>query len=270
MTNEEPRRGNCRRDPDEPENSTPLTGGNQPVTQRAECDHRQSGSPYIQRPGTRCATIRRQPRREQERRRGDWQVDEEDGAPANRVDEPPAERRSERCGEGTSRRPCADGGSARLLGVRGADDRQARRHQERGSNALGETGGNQPPCRRRHAARQRRRRESNQAMHEDAPPPEPITSGSPEEDKARQREHVCVDDPLHRRERTVQRVPHHRKGHVHDGAVDERQRRSENRGRQHPMRCRRRNLVWAVSPWTFAGQAVRTQHSRTSTAGRTR
>ena len=74
----------------------------------------------------------------------DRQVDEEDRAPADRIDEPAADERAEGAGDRTGGRPRADGAAARFALEGGTEQGQAGRHQQCGADALRGARGEQP------------------------------------------------------------------------------------------------------------------------------
>ena len=82
----------------------------------------------------------------------DRQVDEEDRAPADRVDQPAAERRADRAGDRARRRPGADRPARAPRPRRRCRGCQAVGHQHRRADALHRARGEQQPAGRRQRA----------------------------------------------------------------------------------------------------------------------
>ena len=152
-----------------------------------------------------------------------------DRAPADVIDEPAAERWSERGGGGTRRRPRANRASPRGTSVCGTENRQARGHQERRRASLREARAN------RHAADG----ESAHAREASANPTRPIRKvrrrpkRSPaepaQEDEAGERDMSPFTTHCTAIEIGVEAALNRRQRDVHDRPIDEAQTRPENR-----------------------------------------
>ena len=147
------------------------------------------------------------PRRDQDRRHRDRQVDQEDPAPRGVVDERAADERAGRGGDRRQARPGAD----RPAPVRG-------RERAPGSSPGCPASAAPPPtpCSRRATISTRRGRqpaqqrgdgEPDDAQHEHPPPPEPVAEGPAEQDQGREGEQVAVDDPLQLRQAASRSLP---------------------------------------------------------------
>ena len=114
------------------------------------------------------------------------------------------------------------------LGEGRGDDRQRRRRDDRGAEALDRARGDQPRLRLGEAAGERGEREDDQAEHEHAPAAEQVGEPAAEQQEAAEGERVGVDDP----------------GQVVAGEVqlraDRRQRDVDDRGVDHDHELRHR------------------------------
>ena len=185
----------------------------------------------IERAGERpVAALGDEAPRQPEGSSGDRQVDPERGTPADRVDEEAAERRPERGGDGGSGGPGADRAAAHGLREARRDDGEALRHQERRADPLNRARRDQEADARRHGTGERGGREDDDADDEDEPAAETVAETAADQDEAAEHQRIGVDHPLQRRELGTERTLHRRQRNRDDGAVDEGERRGEDRG----------------------------------------
>src|SRR6478672_2146048 len=97
-------------------------------------------------------------------------IDEEDGAPGNVIDQPAAKDRPDRSGNGTKSRPSANCAAAIFLRKRAAYNGEAARNQERGSESLHGAGEDELPNRPGESAPGRSRGKDRHTDQEDAAP----------------------------------------------------------------------------------------------------
>src|SRR5581483_8925804 len=93
-------------------------------------------------------------------------IQEEDGAPTDVLDEPAAEDGSDRRRDGAETRPRADRASAFCVTERRADDREAPRHEKGRARTLHRACDDEHARRRRETARDRGRREEQHTAKE--------------------------------------------------------------------------------------------------------
>ena len=126
----------------------------------------------------------------------DRHVEQEDAAPTERRDEQSAEQRPRCAGDRGERAPNADGSrSLSLIGVRLSEDGQRRRHEERGTHTLQDSGKHQRAEVRRRATQGGREGEGRESGQEHAPRAKAIPETASDQQQARKRERVAVDDP---------------------------------------------------------------------------
>ena len=197
-----------------------------------EARGREDGAAPVERRRIAAAALVDVAPRQPGRRDGDRQVDEEDRAPSDRVDEPAAGERADRTRDGARRRPRADGPAARFAVERRADQRQAGRHQECGADPLGDTGGEQQLEARRQRAAERCQREDEHAGEEGASPAPAVAGDAAEQHQRAERQQVGVDQPGDRRAVRTEVVLDRRQADVDHRAVDEGEAGAEDRRRQ--------------------------------------
>ena len=166
-------------------------------------EQRQAG-----RDGDRAGEVKRaggRPRRGSRRasaaragRRGDTDrdVDEQHPAPAQPAGEDPAEQHAG--GAAGARHRAPDPERTVALGAlreRGRDDRQRRRRDDRGAEALHRAGGDQPSLGLGDPAGERGQREQHQADHEHPPAPEQVGQPAAEQQEAAEGQRVGVHHP---------------------------------------------------------------------------
>ena len=124
-------------------------------------------------------------------------VDEQNPAPIERVGEHAAEQHTGGAARSAHRTPDADGAVAgRALGEGGGEDRQRRGGDHRAAETLDRPSGDQHALAARQPAGQRGEREQHQTGDEHSPAPEQIGGAAAQQQEARERDRVGVDDPL--------------------------------------------------------------------------
>jgi hypothetical protein len=184
-----------------------------------------------------------------QRDRGDRQVDQEAGSPVPAedvgIDQQPADELAEHRGD-THRQ--AIGGERPQLGLageRGAQDGQHLRRHQRGGHALHDPRGDQCRPVRRDAAGQRRQREQDHPDGVHAAPAEDVTEPATGDHGHAVGQCEAGDDPLNRRRGRPQVGLHGRDGHVDDEEVEGAQEDAGEDDEQRPdarrdlRRCRR-------------------------------
>jgi hypothetical protein len=116
----------------------------QGIDHAGQTDGRQHGAPYVDLARAGMAALRHAPLAYRDQRDAEWQVDEECPVPGHVLDEEPADDRARGRRDATERRPCADGGTTRLLRVGRTDQREAAGDQHRGTEALHRAGDDEP------------------------------------------------------------------------------------------------------------------------------
>ena len=172
--------------------------------------------------------------REHDHHGNDRQVDEEDGAPRHRLDQPTAEERPGSGGDTAQATPRSDRGAAIFHAERRRDDREAARHEERRGRALDATRrdeGDDAGC---EAAEQGRDPERHETDQEHLAPAEAVAERSADHQQRAEREQVAVQHPLETREVGVEVAPDGRQRGGDDAPVEEGDPRPEHRGRDHP------------------------------------
>ncbi len=187
----------------------------------------------------RVARLRHMPVRHEDHEGANRQVDQEDPAPGHRIDEVAAEERPDRSGDSAQPRPRTDRAGP-VLGVeRRLDDGEASRREEGAADALKDARGDQDLGAGRQRAQGRGEREPDDPHVEDQPPAHPVAERAAEEDERRERQQVAVEDPLEVARRRAQVTPDLGHRDVHDGGLEERDPRAEDRDRQDPPPLRR-------------------------------
>jgi hypothetical protein len=93
--------------------------------------------------GVRIEGLRHVAEGQHHRERHERQVDEEDGPPRHRLDQPPAQKGTGRGRHAAEPAPPSYCGAAIFRPKRRGDDREAARHEQRGRDALHAAGGDQ-------------------------------------------------------------------------------------------------------------------------------
>jgi hypothetical protein len=160
-----------------------------------------------------------------------------------RLDQPPAEGRSDGARDGRQRGPHADGAAAFLRREGGAEHREARGHEQRGPNSLHGPRGDEGNRTGRESATERSDGERRRADGEESLPAEAVSERASDENQRGEKQRVGLHDPLGAGNADAQVLLEHRQRHAHDGPVDERHARAEDgRGENPPTRRRRAGL----------------------------
>ena len=167
---------------------------------------------------------------------GERNIDEERGAPRPVIDQPTAEHRTERHGDGRCGGPRSDGLAALALLERCADDRQTPRHQQRAANALDRTGHDQLANTPGKSAPDRRCRKQRNTPGEHAATTEAVTRSATDEEQCGQEQGVGLDDPLNVGEARGKLALQRRERHIHHRPVDKYHARRKDGCGQHPSR----------------------------------
>jgi hypothetical protein len=123
-------------------------------------------------------------------------VDPEHPLPAEPFGEDSAEEDARRAAGAGDRAPDAQRPVALgAVAEGGRDDRERRRRDDRGAEALGGAGGDQLALGRREPGEQRGDPDQQQAGHEDAPATEQVGGAAAEQEEAAEGEDIGVDDP---------------------------------------------------------------------------
>ena len=174
------------------------------------------------------------PDRDCEDDEGEREIDEEDPAPRQVLNEPSPEHGTERSRNRGEPGPCPYCSTALCLRKRRTDERQAARNEQRGAHTLQGASRNELTNSSGKAAPRGRGGEDEHAASKDFAAASKIAQRSAGQEQRSQRQRIGFDNPLNLGQRRVESRLQRRKGHVHDGAIDERQTRSENGGREHP------------------------------------
>jgi hypothetical protein len=135
--------------------------------------------------------------RHQRRRDRDRRIDQQDPAPGELLRDDPPEQDARGAAEAVHRRPRADRAvKLRARWKRRRDDGQRGRRHQRAGKTLPGSGADQQAAVRGDAACQRGDREEAERRDEHAPLAEMIGRASTEQQEARERDRVRVDDPL--------------------------------------------------------------------------
>jgi hypothetical protein len=225
----------------------------QPPDQRAERDRGQCRAGKVERRGVGVAQGRHDAPGEPDRARGERQVDEEDRAPESYVHEPAADDGAHRPGSGPRRGPDADraplGGARESL----AQDGEARGHKKRRAHALKQAPEKEQAKVGREGAGQRGQPEQRRASDQRALPPPPVARRAAHKQERAERQEVGVDDPLQASGARAEAFADGGQAHVDHRAVDEGQRRGEDRGGQHEAGMRDGALALGMGQGRVAG-----------------
>ncbi len=192
----------------DPEHERGQTGGDEDRAERVERLH------------PRVLALAEQHRRERERGQADGDVDEEDPLPRQRIGEHAAEEDACRGTEAADSAPDAERDvPLTAFGEGRHQDRERRRRDRRGAEALDRTCSDQRGLGPGEPAEQRADREHDQADHEDSPASEQVRGAAAQEQETAEDERVRGDHPLQIRLREVEVGLDRRKSHVHDRDV---------------------------------------------------
>ena len=162
---------------------------------------------------------------------GERQVDEEHRPPANPVDQPTSEDRSDGGGRRTRGGPSAHRTPPGLSGERVAEDGQAVRQEERGSDALSKPGRDEDREVRCQATGKRGGREQEGPEYQGSAASDPVAERPAQEKQCGERQEVAVDHPLQAC-RAATEIPTQRgQPDIHHRPVDEGEARREDAGR---------------------------------------
>ena len=184
-------------------------------------------------------------------------VDPEDPAPVQRVDQHAAEQRTDHERRARPRRPGADGAGLGRAGEPGVDHRQRAGHQERGADALQAAGGDQHPAAGGHRAQHRRHREDDEAHPQHRQPAELIGDRPGDEDQRAEGQQVAVHHPLLQRQAAAELPADRRQCQVDHRAVQKCHERGQDRDRdERPVgNPRPRRQLGLMSPAWWLGSS---------------
>ena len=205
----------------------------EPVRERAEAerDEHRAGEVEPPRPELRALLLAPAEVRGDHGEPRERQVDEEDPAPRHPFHERPADRRAGDRGDARERGPEPDRAPG-LVAVRGAQERERVRGQERARDPLQRAGEQQHLLVRRCPGEERREREGP-GTGDERPPPAVLVADRPAREVERgERERVGEEHPLLPGEAEAEVLLDRRQRHDHDRRVDERQRGADDRRRQ--------------------------------------
>jgi len=137
------------------------------------------------------------------------------------LDQPSAQKWANRGSNRGKARPCPDRLTATLFVERCADNRKAAGDQERTSNPLDGSCGDQLLNRRREAANNRRQRKNRHSREEHPASPKEVAERASDQNQRAQEKPVGLDDPLHVHNRRVKTGLQCWQGDINNGAVDE-------------------------------------------------
>ena len=164
------------------------------------------------------------------------QIQEKDGTPRYRIDQPAAQHRPRRTRDGGPRGPGAYRLAAPFAFKHAANDRQAGRYQQGCAHALQGPHGNQRPRAGSQPAGCRGGGKEGNADDENRAPPKPVTERATHQQQGTQRQQVGTDDPLHGRQTGASAGGKFAldggQGDVDDRAVDEGHGRAQHGGGQ--------------------------------------
>ena len=207
----------------------------EPIGERAEGEHRDRRAPPVDRArGGVIPVLRDMGEGEPERDCGYRDVDPEDDAPGQKVDEKAAERRAEGGGDRRCRRPRADRTTAHLLREGRRDDGERLRHEQRRPDALHHARDDQRADGRGERAGNRGKHEQANAENEDQSAAGAVAEAAADQDERAEEEQIGVGHPLHFGQRRAQAALHRRQRDGDDAAVDEGQRRGGDGGGEDP------------------------------------
>jgi hypothetical protein len=171
----------------------------------------------------------------------DRHVHPEDCRPVEHLDQQAAEHGPETKPEAGDRRPDADRPRPPIRLERIDKDRERKRRQERGADALEGPKRDQHPVARRERAAGREDREQREAGQKNSLAPVPIAERAADEDERRERERVRVDRPDEIAGRDVELVLNRRQRNVHDRDVEQDHELREAGGDERPALSARRH-----------------------------
>lgn len=165
----------------------------------------------------------------------DRDVYEENRSPGNGFHQPPSQDRPDSSRDRAEAGPRSDRPAAFVFGEGIADDGETPWNQQRRTDSLERPGRNQGSDPAREPARGGRRRENHHADHEYSAPPVTISQRTAHQEKRGEQERIRFNDPLHADDSGLQILLERGQRDIHDGAVDERQARTQNRRREDPL-----------------------------------
>ncbi len=198
-------------------------------TEHAE--RRDDGADGVPGPVALAPGLRQQPASYQGHDRHHRNVDEEDRAPPEVLDEEAAEDRSDGCADGGHRAPHADGDRPLApVGEDLAQDRQRGRHDHRAADAEQGAGDHQRLRVGGQRGGGRGRAEQAVPQQEDAPAAHPVAERAEEDEQGRRDQRIDVHDPQQFHRPGTQVLGDRRHRHVQDGGVqrDEQQADAEH------------------------------------------
>jgi hypothetical protein len=200
---------------------TPVVPLRDPENERRQACGDQNRARRVERLDAVVAALAEQHGRQEEGGDADRDVDEEDPLPRERVREDAAEQDAGRGAEAADRAPDAER-DVPLAAFRegGHQDRERRRRDRRGAEALDRASSDQRRLRPRETAEKRADRERDQADHEDAPAADDVRDASAEQEEASEDERVGGDHPLQVGLREVEIRLDRGKSDVHDRDVE--------------------------------------------------
>ena len=166
---------------------------------------------------------------EADRGRDQRDVDPEDRPPGADPDQGAAAGRSEHRGDPGPGGPGPDRLAARRAVEGGGDDRQRAGHEQRPGDPLQDAGADQELGAGSDRAERRGRAEGDQPDHEHPAAAELVAEAAADQEQGDERQRVRLDHPLLAGEADVEAVADRRQGDVDDGAVEEDDRRAEDR-----------------------------------------
>ena len=169
----------------------------------------------------RVAALGQEDRGERERRDTDRHVHEEDPLPGEEVGQDPAHQDARGGADAADRAPRAERDVAVAPFVeRRRQDRERRRRDRRGAEALQRPGGDERRVAPGEAAEERADGEDDEPRHEDAAPAEDVGQAAAEQEEPPEHERVGADDPLQVLLREVEVGLDRRQRDVHDRDVE--------------------------------------------------
>ena len=187
-------------------------------------------------PGLAAAALRHDRRGQQQDSQTDWNVDQEDRWPAERLREDSSEQHAAGRADATDRAPDPKRAIAfAAFGKRRGDDRETRRRDDRSTEALDGARCDQQAARGGQCAGERGEREQRRAADEHASAAEQIRGASPQHQKPGKCQRVGVDDPLQPGGREMQPATDRRQRDVDDRDVEDHHELGEaHEDQQHP------------------------------------
>ncbi len=199
----------------------PIVGADEPVHQRHHAERRGQRAGEVEVAGVPLGLLDVAGREERDDE-GDRDVDEEDPAPVEPLDEHAAGDQADRAAAGRDAGEDAEGPVAFRAFVEGrGDEGEGGRRGDRAADALEGTGGEELPFALGQSAEERGESEEEHAEDEHAAAPEDVARAPSEEQEAAERERVGVDDPGQAGRGEVQRALDVRERDVHDRDVED-------------------------------------------------